>query len=219
MSNNELMYFYLLEWSEEVEDIREQYPLLDVGTTVDIASRAGIQHPVDSYSGFPYVMTTDFVITTKRGLVARAVKMSGELRSSRVVEKLEVERRFWKARGVPWGLVTEREISAIKARNIGWLHAFGVSCKFTPDFIDKRLLLAIKESYNNTCEPVRSLCARYDLAWDAKPGTSLMLFKYLAATKQIAVNLDEKMDLNQRRCGRFTEDGDTMSLKQEVNVI
>lgn len=28
MSNNELAYFYLLDWSDSVLDIREQYPLL-----------------------------------------------------------------------------------------------------------------------------------------------------------------------------------------------
>jgi hypothetical protein len=36
ISNNELLYFFLLEWSDIVTDIREQYPL-EVSSTLEIA--------------------------------------------------------------------------------------------------------------------------------------------------------------------------------------
>ena len=34
MSNNETNLFYLLDWSDSVLDIREQYPLLDIGDAI-----------------------------------------------------------------------------------------------------------------------------------------------------------------------------------------
>ncbi len=40
MSNLELEYFYLLDWSEKTQDIREQYPLEDLTTAISIAETA-----------------------------------------------------------------------------------------------------------------------------------------------------------------------------------
>jgi len=110
MSNNELAYFYLLDESDDVLDIREQYPLLDLSTAIKGASQAGIKYPVDNISGFPYVLTCDFMITTKQGLRARTVKMSSELNQKRVLEKLEIERRYWDIYGIDWKIVTEKEM-------------------------------------------------------------------------------------------------------------
>ena len=73
LSHNELYYFCLLEWSEHVRDIREQFPMR-LTETLEIAANAGIKHPWDNRSRFPYVMTTDFLITTDKGLIASTVK-------------------------------------------------------------------------------------------------------------------------------------------------
>ena len=40
LSNLERDYFYLLEWSLSVTDIREQFPLLPLAETLEIADRA-----------------------------------------------------------------------------------------------------------------------------------------------------------------------------------
>ena len=40
MSNLELEYFYLLDWSEKTQDIREQYPLEDLTMAISIAETA-----------------------------------------------------------------------------------------------------------------------------------------------------------------------------------
>jgi len=122
MSNNELAYFYILDWSDSVTDIREQYPLSDLSCAVSIAAQAGIKYPTDRASGYPYVMTCDFMITTITGVKARTIKMAAELENARVLEKLEIERRYWAAQGIDWKIVTEREIPYQKAKNIEWLY-------------------------------------------------------------------------------------------------
>ena len=88
MSNNELAYFYILDWSDSVTDIREQYPLSDLECAVACAAAAGIRYPKDNVSGYPYVITCDFMITTENGLKARTIKQSTDLNNPRVVEKL-----------------------------------------------------------------------------------------------------------------------------------
>ena len=121
MSGLETKMFYLLDWSENVVDIREQYPLFEIGKVIEIAERARIRYPYDPKSGFPYVMTSDFYVETLNGAIAISVKPSSELEKSRVREKLEIERRYWASQDVQWELVTEHEINHVKAKNIEWL--------------------------------------------------------------------------------------------------
>lgn len=63
LSLGEERYFYLLDWSEIVVDIREQYPLLPLDETLAIARRLGFVHPRHPRTKEPIVMTTDFLLT------------------------------------------------------------------------------------------------------------------------------------------------------------
>ena len=97
LSQLELNYFYLLEWSEKVVDIREQYPLLPIEETVAIAQQCQIRHPVDPKTKNPIVMTTDFLISQMIAFTkeqARTVKTAADLQSERTIEKLEIERQY-----------------------------------------------------------------------------------------------------------------------------
>ena len=53
----------LLDFSNQVLDIREQYPLLDLELAMEIADEKNIKYPTDSRSSTPYIMSTDFIIT------------------------------------------------------------------------------------------------------------------------------------------------------------
>jgi hypothetical protein len=121
LSNHEKYYFYLMEWSEKVIDIREQFPLSDVKMAINIAESAGIRYPADRISGYPYVMTCDFMLTTSLGCKARTIKQVSELSNKRVIEKLEIERRYWNRLGIDWKLVTDRDIDVPKAQAIEWV--------------------------------------------------------------------------------------------------
>lgn len=98
-SQLELRYFYLLDWSVSVTDIREQYPLLPLEETKEIAQELNIRHPANPRTKDPIVMTTDFVVTVCQPIgvteQARTVKPKEKLSSVRVLEKLEIERRYW----------------------------------------------------------------------------------------------------------------------------
>jgi len=116
-----------------VTDIREQYPLLPLEETLEIAKRCGFDHPGvpskdDPKTLEPIVMTTDFLITLmidgKRVERARAIKYADDLQSPRVLEKLEIERRYWEARGISWGIVTEHEIPSVLSDNVEILYPY-----------------------------------------------------------------------------------------------
>lgn len=216
MSSLEQQYFFLLEWADTVTDIREQYPLLDVASTVEIAQLAGITHPYDRESGFPYVLSSDFLIMTNNGPVSRAVKPSRELNNRRVLEKLEIERRFWQDRHVDWRLVTEKEINRTKAKNIEWLHSsktlHGIPC--SSETINT-IALEFMDQYIETEISILDICGRIDNHYPVPPGIGLKIFKYLAVNKRISVNMNQPLMLSERR----TQYADTVCKVKETMAV
>jgi hypothetical protein len=122
LSDLELSAFLLFDWDHKIVDIREQYPL-DPEKTRQIAERLGIKHP--AVRGVMQVMTTDFVIDIlengKIKQIAISVKYHVELEDERVVEKQELERRYWEGQDIDWFLFTEKEVPIRLIQNIKWL--------------------------------------------------------------------------------------------------
>ena len=200
MSNHELAYFYILDWSDSVIDIREQFPLTDLELAVNIAAQAGIKYPKDNVSGYPYVLTCDFMITTTEGYRARTVKMTSELDNIRTREKLEIERRYWGIQGIELKVVTEREIPYQKAKNIAWIytaHGFGLTNSEPTNLLQAQdLMLSLLLSYECSVLEAAKI-TEHEHRLDA--GVGLQLFKQLVLNKIITVNLDEPLDLNARK--------------------
>ena len=191
LSNNERYYFYLLEWSDRVIDIREQFPLSDIQTAMEIAAGAGIKYPKDNISGFPYVMTCDFMVTTQNGLRARTVKQTAELNNPRTVEKLEIERRYWKQFGVDWKIVTEKDISIQKAKEVEWVRSSGIGYVGQENIHLKKELLAVaKERFIGKESSAASVAGNIDLEYALPIGTGLLLFKHLVMTKQLSAEME-----------------------------
>lgn len=191
MSRNELYYFYLLEWSDKVLDIREQFPLLDVKLAMDIASKAGIKYPTDNISNFPYILTCDFMITTENGFKARTIKCSTELKNHRTLEKLEIERRYWQELEIDWRIVTEKEISIQKAKNIEWIYPFARLPEYLADWNYRNELLNHIE--NNSIQGVADW---FDEYYGYPVGSGLRIIKYLLWNKKIVCDMDRKLSLN-----------------------
>jgi hypothetical protein len=125
-SSLEFDVFCILDWSSTVLDIREQFPLLPISDTLSIAAQMRISHPNVQYKrGSPYkyiVMTTDLLIDiqTDTGVrqVALDIKPSGELDKRRTLEKLELARRYWAARGIEWRIITQHDYNHVIAKNL-----------------------------------------------------------------------------------------------------
>ena len=132
LSDLERAYFLLCEFSEDVVDIREQYPLLPVESTQAIARAIGVRYPKYKTTSVPMVMTTDFLLSVKQPngdvkSVARTIKYAKDLQGkgcARTLEKLEVERRFWVSQGVDWSIVTEELFTPDLILNLVFLRKF-----------------------------------------------------------------------------------------------
>lgn len=124
----------LLAWMHpEHHDLREQFPLsLKTSAheltayraaspirrypgTLELARQLGIRHPVLRFKGeqAPWVMTTDQLVTLKGAdgklrLVALSCKYANDTKSPRRQQLLMLEREYWRVRGVPCRLITEK---------------------------------------------------------------------------------------------------------------
>jgi hypothetical protein len=196
MSTNETSLFYCLDWSDSVLDIREQYPLSDLTDAIRIAERAQIRYPYDNKSGFPYVMTSDFYVEMEGGSVILSVKPASELEKPRVLEKLEIERRYWRARGIKWELVTEFEINRTKARNIEWLSQASDLSRF--GLCEAQQILCIDffmPRYIRAPENAQALFQEMEQRFSLSCGLGLNIFKHLAYHKRIDVDANKTIDI------------------------
>ena len=122
LSDLELAAFFLFDWNPSVTDIREQFPLR-LEDTRELATEAGIRHP--EVRGEIQIMSTDFLVDTNQPELPRLaiqVKTSSDMSKPRTIEKLELERRYWKLKEVPWYLLTEKQIPKTVTKNISWLY-------------------------------------------------------------------------------------------------
>ncbi|MCB0192598.1 MAG: heteromeric transposase endonuclease subunit TnsA [Anaerolineae bacterium] len=200
LSKLELSYFYILEWSPRVVDIREQYPLLPLAETLALAEQCGVRHPTDPKSQKSIVITTDFLITLlgegRPIEQARTVKPAQALLGQRIREKLEIERRFWERRQMDWGVVTEREIPQVLANNIELLHAYrDLSDRL--DISDIQLQdteMVLTRAVMNSDVPLREITARCDRRLGFEPGVSLTVAYHMLATRQWQIDLNQPLD-------------------------
>jgi len=205
LSDMERDYFYILEYSDEVIDIREQFPLLPLEDTIIIAKELGIEHPVDPQTKEPIVMTTDFLLTKNNNgnkeNVARTVKRLDDLMNKRTLEKFEIEKRYWQKRDVDWGIVTENEINKTLAQNISFIHSY-----YNIENIDsliglkenqiEDLILEYTKRLLDNKSSVREISYLFDDDMFLKRGTGISIFKYLLIRKIIQIDLFEPIDIN-----------------------
>lgn len=203
LSDLQTRYFYMLEWEDAVIDIREHYPLLDIEDTINEKTDLRFDLFTDKESEFPYVISTNFLITLKNKegnnlYIARTVKMATDLEKKRTLERLEIERRYWVAKNVDWGIITQKEIPNTFAKNIEWVHPSLYSYQergFSQEDMVYMGNVLIERLVDNI-HSIRKVTADFDKEFSCEAGTGLFVFKFLVASKQINVNMMNPIDIN-----------------------
>jgi hypothetical protein len=194
LSDIERDYFYLLDYCDDVSDIREQFPLLPLEETQMIADKMGVEHPKDTITGIPIVMTTDFLVTYRDKTFARTVKPSAELEDERTIAKFEIERIYWEARHVDWGIVTDSDLPDALIRNIEWVHK-EYHNEDVPElgiFTIRNLQQMLSSRLQNG-EVISKACLACDERLGLDAGTSLALFRHFIARKIWSVDMTERI--------------------------
>lgn len=205
LSDIERRSFLIYDRAENVTDIREQFPL-DRTTTQRIAAEMGVRHPTYPGSNVPVVMTTDLLLDVRiEGrdlLAARAIKPTSALGDGRVLEKLEIERRFWAEREVDWGLVTERELPPVLIGNLEWLQGPWASNAWSGE--DEARAGRFAQALPGFAEePLRVFCATMEAELALQPGEALALVRRMIATRRWQADLSVALWDGEVRMGHF----------------
>ena len=118
LSQGEKYVWYLLRFMDEVDDIREQYPL-DLEETMEIAEKYGIRHPRTHLGAA--IMTTDMLVDTVDGKqYAISIKNSRKdvEENERTLEKQFIECEYWKSKNIKFIILYKDEMNLTYARNI-----------------------------------------------------------------------------------------------------
>ncbi|HHC7282561.1 TPA: TnsA endonuclease N-terminal domain-containing protein [Vibrio parahaemolyticus] len=190
LSDLEFAVFLLLDHNSAITDIREQFPL-NREDTLNISKEGQLWHP--SQGGVNLVMSSDFLVNSSsktQPKFAIQAKYSSSLKDPRTVEKLEIERRYWLLKKIPWFLVTEREIDKVVVTNIDWL--YGVKGYFDSLVTDELIRLfenmkAYFEQYPNS--KVIDICKEYDRAYGQELGDSLFDLRQMCAARLITFDI------------------------------
>lgn len=208
-SRLERSFFLVFDYSTIITDIREQFPLLPLEETIEIAEECGIRHPVIKGTKDPYVLTTDFVLTVDVGgrekiAHARTVKPVSKLhepkKQRRIIEKFEIERRYWQRRRTDWKILTDREVPVELLRNLDRIHrrflledlyplsaadVSRIEAEMLPHVVEGRL-------------PLNVITSGCDGRLGLDPGKALMVVFHLIANRRWRVDLSKRIKTGER---------------------
>lgn len=190
LSDLELAVFLVFEWAPHISDIREQFPLKR-DETQEIAKTNGLHHP--SIRGIDQVMSSDFLVdstaNSRRQFVVQ-VKSSESLNDAKIIEKLEIERRYWLSKQIPWFLVTEQEIDPVIKQNISWMYPTKSEGLIDVDLI-KQLPILENAFHKSPNSKVIDICKQMDTAYDLDLGQTLRDVRTLIANGYLKFDIHQ----------------------------
>ncbi len=198
LSTIEFDFFVLAEFTPDIVDIREQFPL-PRDDTLSIAAQLGIPHPMYPGSKVPTVMTADFVITReregKRRFEAYNCKAASEANDARSIAKLEIQRRLFLSDGIAHHIVFDSALPAKKIKNIKWIRDASLSdTELEPykDYYDDHCSRLLRElPFGRQDWTLAEYCKQYDAQTGATPGTALRVARILLGQRLLLADLNQ----------------------------
>ncbi len=190
LSDLELAVFLLLDWMPGVNDIREQFPLR-VDDTVRLAAESGITHRV--YKKVPQILSSDFVVDISdqhQPQIAIQAKYAEHLDQPETVARLELERRYWECKEVPWYLITEKEISKVILQNIKWLYPAQYETLSNEDLHHYYSLFSF-EFNKHPNKILTAIAQSLDVAYDMETGNALYWLRQLLARRYFIFDINK----------------------------
>lgn len=199
-SDNQLRAFLLLEWDDKVKNIKENVVLDDLEATLYNVDNLRLDKFKDKETGDLYELHTNFLIKTtnkEKGeeTVALSVKSISELQRVTVIEKMEIEKRYWKVKGIKFYVITENEIDKQFVENIKWAREALVDKGLkNKRELGEKLYYFLQE---RKTEKLNQVLEEFDVKEHLIKGTALFIFRYLIGIKEIEIDMKKTINLNE----------------------
>lgn len=192
----------------DVLDVKEQTPL-NREETYRIACEMGVKHPLNR-DGHEYIMTTDFLVTfaTPHGPMQKAYSVKyGPVKGKRTLEKLEIERRYWESKGIPWKIVTRDDLDMRFITNVLALRSF-FSLEGTPEPYDgcfQEIQVYITSHFLPVSDQrLADWCDELDNLFGIPADNALVVAKHLLARKLLITDLWDAAQVELRPLSAFS---------------
>lgn len=204
LSNSEYMFLVLMEFNQDITDIREQFPLIDYDETYSIALQKNIRPALYVGTDVPFVFTADFMLSFARlgeepSLVAISLKYKQEITSAsvtqrkRLFEKQEIEKEYWARRGVKSKLCFYEDLPHTKIKNLIILRGYAnLPLSVASDSNLRNILQFLDAADPKAIEDISLKCLLRLISQNVYMEYTVVkdLFFYLVWHKRIFINLD-----------------------------
>lgn len=138
-------------------------------------------------------MSSDFLvdsITNSRRQFVVQVKSSESLSDAKTIEKLEIKRRYWLSKQIPWFLVTTNEIDPVIKQNISWMYPTKSEGLIDVDLV-KPLPILEKAFHKSPDSKVIDICKQMDAAYNLDLGQTLRDVRTLIANGYLKFDIHQ----------------------------
>lgn len=211
LSDLEVRAFRHFQWEQAVFGIEEQF-YLEIEDTTRIGTEAGARHPLVVGTSEPFEMSTDLVVYyhTEDGprRLARQMKYAKDLELGDAapgrarhsvelrLEKLEIERRYWAERNVHWAVLTERELSQARTRNIEHLLGSELDAGRPQGFWDSAMDRVRDALVKGDGLRAVDLARRLETDGFLDEGDFRTALRHLCSMRQVAFDMETLFDLD-----------------------
>lgn len=137
-------------------------------------------------------MSSDFLVNSSDSDLPKFVlqaKYTKDLSDPRTVEKLELERRYWEYKEVPWFLVTEKDISRTAFQNIEWLYPDQQKTHELSD-LTEQLKFYSHHFAKDPSSTIIKISKSLDVKYDHEAGESLAEIRGLLASRLLSFDVN-----------------------------
>lgn len=201
-SKTQYQVLLMAEFNDNIVDIRESFPLLDLYEILDNPNDIQLNKFRDKDSQELYVQTVFlFTCTDTNGQeyeVARTIAYASNLQKKVVIEGLELKRRYFELKGIEYKIITNKDIDVTVVKNIEYFRE-GADLKFDseydPSFLEE-LVEIIFERIQLSRDTLINEVKRLEKDYSVNRRISILLLKNLMWNKRLKWNLKEKFDVN-----------------------
>lgn len=195
LSSLEATYFLLEERNPENSDIQEQWPILDLQSTMRLCAQSHIRHP---YRGrYPAPFTIDFIISRRAGSkivpLARSLKTKKDVAKAEVAARLDIEHQWCTEVGIDWACVEASELTRELLSSLRFIRQWFVDCYTPREEAARRFADAFQRGFE-IATPLEELVCRAASRTRQRDGVSL--FRYCAWSNLIHVDLHRPISLD-----------------------
>lgn len=197
LSTPERVFFHMIDRQHDVIDIREQFPILDLGGTVALCAERGVKHTRKGRFLEPF--TIDFLITrhTSQGpfYQARSIKTVQDAQNPAVRLRLSVEHEWCRRNGIDWKLVDTTGFSPDLLSTLTFIRAW-TRHGFVPVPEKTDLFVKVFHDVYVPNLPLRDLVNRCAERLQRSTPDCLDEFRYCAWADRLPIDISRKLTLH-----------------------